>query len=51
MSRINIFLILYAISFFINFYSIYTFINQKFLHNQQGSKLKIKKLITQGDLK
>ena len=51
MNRINLFFILFAASVLINSYTIYTYINQKFLHNQQGSKLKLKNLITKGDLK
>jgi len=39
---INIFFIIYIISFFITLYSIYTFFDIKLFHNLQGSKLKIK---------
>lgn len=41
--RINLFFIIFAISIIINFYTVYTYIDLKFLHNQQGSKLKLKK--------
>lgn len=44
MIRINLFFIILVTSLLINFYTIYTYINQKLLHNQQGSKLKLKKL-------
>ena len=39
---INIFFIIYIISFLITLYSIYTFFDIKLFHNLQGSKLKIK---------
>ena len=45
MNRINLFFVVFATSLLINFYTIYTYINMKFLHNQQGSKLKLKKFI------
>ena len=41
-SLINIFFIIYIISFLITLYSIYTFFDIKLFHNLQGSKLKIK---------
>ena len=39
----NLFFIIFAISLLINFYTVYTYINMKILHNQQGSKLNLKK--------
>ena len=39
---VNIFFIIYIISFFISLYSLYSFFDMKFFHNLQGSKLKIK---------
>lgn len=39
---LNIFFIIYIISFFISLYSIYTYFDIKLFHNLQGSKLKIK---------
>ena len=41
---LNIFFILLLVSLFVNFYIIYTFIDIKILHNEQGSKLRLKKL-------
>ena len=41
-SLINIFFIIYIISFLITLYSIYTFFDIKLFNNLQGSKLKIK---------
>ena len=41
-SLINIFFIIYIISFLITLYSIYTFFDIVLFHNLQGSKLKIK---------
>ena len=45
MNRINLFFIVLFASLLINFYTIYTYINLKIFHNQQGSKLKLKKFI------
>ena len=39
----NLFFILLITSLLINFYTLYTYINMKVLHNQQGSKLNLKK--------
>lgn len=39
---INLFFIIYFINILITLYSIYTFFEIKILHNQQGSKLKLK---------
>jgi len=44
MTRISLFFITLVTSLLINFYTIYTYINQKLLHSQQGSKLKLKNL-------
>jgi hypothetical protein len=41
----NLFFILLVTSLLINFYTIYTYINMKLLHNQQGSKLNLKKFL------
>ena len=41
----NLFFILLATSLLINFYTIYTYVNMKILHNQQGSKLNLKKFL------
>ena len=41
----NLFFILLATSLLINFYTIYTYVNMKILHNQQGSKLSLKKFL------
>ena len=41
----NLFFILLATSLLINFYTIYTYVNMKILHNQQGSKLNLKKYL------
>ena len=40
----NLFFITFATSLLINSYTIYTYINLKLLHNQQGSKLKLKNI-------
>ncbi len=42
---INIFFISLIINFFITIYTIYNFFEIKVFHNEQGSKLKIKKQI------
>lgn len=42
MKILDLFFILFIINIFISFYSIYTFIDIKILHNKQGSKLKLK---------
>lgn len=39
---LDLFFIIFFINLFINFYLLYTFIDIKILHNEQGSKLKIK---------
>ena len=39
---LDLFFILFIIQFFISLYAIYTFIEIKIFHHQQGSKLKIK---------
>lgn len=44
MRIIDLFFIILTINLFINFYLLYTFIDIKILHNEQGSKLKLKKL-------
>lgn len=44
MKILDLFFILLIINIFISFYSIYTFIDIKILHNKQGSKLKLKTL-------
>lgn len=41
----NLFFILLITNLILNFYLIYTAIDLKLLHNQQGSKLKLKKHI------
>ena len=43
---LNIFFIFLSISLIINLYTLYTFIDIKILHNEQGSKLKLKKFNT-----
>lgn len=45
MKILDLFFILLIISLITNFYLLYTFIDIKILHNEQGSKLKLKKLI------
>lgn len=40
---LDLFFILLIINLLINFYTIYTFVDIKILHNEQGSKLKLKK--------
>lgn len=42
MKILDLFFILLIISLIINFYLIYTFIDIKILHNEQGAKLRIK---------
>lgn len=42
---INIFFISLSINFFVSIYTIYNFFEIKIFHNEQGSKLKIKKQI------
>lgn len=44
MLRTNLFFITFATSLLINAYTIYTYFNLKLLHNQQGSKLKLKNI-------
>lgn len=44
MKIVDLFFIILTINLFINFYLLYTFIDIKILHNEQGSKLKLKKL-------
>lgn len=44
MRIIDLFFIILTINLFINFYLLYTFIDIKILHNEQGSKLKLKNL-------
>lgn len=44
---VNIFLIIYIINILITLYSIYTFFDIKLFHNLQGSKLSLKKQISQ----
>lgn len=43
MKIINLFFIILIINLFIIFYSVYTFFDIKIFHNEQGSKLKLKK--------
>lgn len=42
MKILDLFFILLIISLITNFYIVYTFIDIKVLHNEQGSKLKLK---------
>ena len=42
---INLYFLIYIISFFITIYYLYTFFEYRFFHNLQGSKLKIKQKI------
>lgn len=44
---INIFFIIYIINLFITLYSIYTFFEIHLFHNLQGSKLNLKKQLSQ----
>lgn len=44
MLRTNLFFITLVTSLLINFYTVYTYVNLKLLHNQQGSKLKLKNI-------
>lgn len=44
MKILDLFFILLIFSLLTNFYILYTFIDIKLLHNEQGSKLKLKKL-------
>ncbi len=44
---INLFFISLIINFFISIYTIYLFIEIKIFHQEQGSKLKIKKNLLQ----
>ena len=46
---INIFFISLIINFFISIYTIYLIIEIKVFHNEQGSKLKIKKMLSKQD--
>lgn len=48
-SKINFFFITLIINFFITIYTIYTFFEIKVFHNEQGSKLKIKKEFSKGE--
>ena len=43
---ISLFFIIYFFNFFVFLYSIYTFFDIKLFHNLQGSKLKLKKQIS-----
>lgn len=43
--RLNLFFIILIFSLITNLYLLYTFIDIKILHNEQGSKLKLKKLL------
>ena len=40
---INFFFITFSINFFVSIYTIYNFFEIKIFHNEQGSKLQIKK--------
>lgn len=42
---INVFFTLFIIQLFFSLYSFYTFFDIKIFHNQQGSKLKLKKFL------
>lgn len=42
-TTLDLFFILLILNLILNFYVIYTFIDIKIMHNQQGSKLKLKK--------
>lgn len=42
MKTLDLFFILLTISLIANFYILYTYIDIKILHNEQGSKLKLK---------
>lgn len=44
---VNIFFIIYIINLLINLYSIYTFFDIHLFHNLQGSKLNLKKQLSQ----
>ena len=44
---INIFFIIYIINILVTLYSIYTFFDIYLFHNLQGSKLKLKKHLSQ----
>lgn len=43
---IDLFFITFIINILISLYSIYTYLDNVFFHNMQGSKLKLKKSIT-----
>ena len=44
---INIFFITFIINFFVSIYTIYLFFEIKIFRNEQGSKLKIKKFLSE----
>ena len=46
---INIFFITFIINFFITIYTVYSFLEMKIFHNEQGSKLKIKNALEEID--